>query len=59
MSRFMRQQCERSRVHYADVFQPVMLAFEKYLDYPPVGVPGGHDLSRGYSDNWDTLPVER
>eukprot|EP00419_Tripos_fusus_P011128 CAMPEP_0172657366 /NCGR_PEP_ID=MMETSP1074-20121228/2042_1 /TAXON_ID=2916 /ORGANISM="Ceratium fusus, Strain PA161109" /LENGTH=325 /DNA_ID=CAMNT_0013472433 /DNA_START=366 /DNA_END=1343 /DNA_ORIENTATION=- len=44
MSRFMRQQCERTKVLYADVYQPVLIAFEKYLDYPPVGVPGGHNL---------------
>jgi len=42
MSRFMRQQCERAKVPYADVFQPVVIALERYLDYPPVGVPGGH-----------------
>lgn len=59
MSRFMRQQCERTGMHYADVFQPVMLAFEKYLDYPPVGVPGGHDLSGKYSHDWERRPVER
>ncbi|CAK9084350.1 Putative pyruvate [Durusdinium trenchii] len=42
MSRFMRQQCERAKVLYADVLQPVVIALERYLDYPPVGVPGGH-----------------
>jgi len=59
MSRFMRQQCERAGVLYADVYQPVLIAFEKYLDYPPVGVPGGHDLPPG-SDaflKWKTLRV--
>jgi len=44
MSRFMRQQCERAKVLYVDIYQPVLTALEKYLDYPPVGVPGGHDL---------------
>ncbi|CAE8685568.1 unnamed protein product, partial [Polarella glacialis] len=53
MSRFMRQQCERAKVPYADVFQPVLIAFERYLDYPPVGVPGGHDLtSSDQEDRW-------
>eukprot|EP00435_Cladocopium_sp_Y103_P003126 s2634_g1.t1 len=37
MSRFLRQQCERAKVPYADVFQPVVIALERYLDYPPVG----------------------
>jgi len=44
MSRFIRQQCERAKVPYADVFQPIIIAFERYLNYPPVGVAGGHDL---------------
>jgi len=44
MSRFIRQQCERAKVPYTDAYQPVLIAFEKYLDYPPVGVPGGHEL---------------
>lgn len=44
MGRFMRQQCERIKVFYADVFQPVVIAMEKYLNYPPVGVAGGMDL---------------
>jgi len=43
MSRFMRQQCERCKVTYADVLQPVVMASEKYLDYPPVQVAGGLD----------------
>ena len=25
---------------YADVFQPVVIALERYLDYPPVGAIG-------------------
>jgi len=59
MSRFMRQQCERAKVPYADAFQPVLVAFEKYLDYPPVGVPGGHDLqSATYARTWDRRPVQ-
>lgn len=45
MSRFMRQQCERAMVLYAEVLQPVVVAFERYLDYPPVGVPGGHYIA--------------
>lgn len=57
MSRFMRQQCERGGVPYADVFQPVMVALEKYLDYPPVGVPGGHDLKSPSTREWDRRPV--
>lgn len=44
MSRYIRQQCERAKVPYADVFQPVVIALERYLNYPPVGVAGGHDL---------------
>lgn len=57
MSRFMRQQCERSKVKYVDVYQPVLIAFEKYLDYPPVGVAGGHDLQSDASSfmKWQTL----
>merc|ERR1712187_13031 len=49
MSRYIRQQCERSIVPYADVFQPVVIALENYLKYPPVGVAGGHDLKEEYS----------
>jgi len=52
MSRFLRQQCERAQIPYADVFQPVVIALERYFDYPPVGVPGGH-----YS-KLDALPSE-
>jgi len=44
ISRFMRMQCERLQVPYADFFQPVLMAFEKYLDYPPVCVRGGHKI---------------
>lgn len=28
-----------NQVPYADVFQPVVIALERYLDYPPVGAP--------------------
>jgi len=28
------------QVPYADVFQPVVIALERYLDYPPVGAIG-------------------
>ncbi|CAL1162720.1 unnamed protein product [Cladocopium goreaui] len=52
MSRFLRQQCERAKVPYADVFQPVVIALKRYLDYPPVGVAGGH-----YSKE-DRLPAK-
>eukprot|EP00931_Biecheleriopsis_adriatica_P115830 TRINITY_DN91583_c0_g1_i1.p1 TRINITY_DN91583_c0_g1~~TRINITY_DN91583_c0_g1_i1.p1 ORF type:complete len:381 (+),score=76.40 TRINITY_DN91583_c0_g1_i1:86-1228(+) len=44
MSRFMRQQCERLKVVYADIFLPLVMEMEKYFDYPPVGMPGGLDL---------------
>ncbi|CAK0836897.1 unnamed protein product, partial [Prorocentrum cordatum] len=59
MSRFMRQQCSRAGVPFADVYQPVLVALEKYLDYPPVGVPGGHDLNSGqdWHERWSKLPV--
>lgn len=43
MSRFMRQQCERAKVKYADAFQPLLVALERYLNYPPAGVAGGFD----------------
>lgn len=42
LARFMRQQCERSKVGYADVYQPMLMGLEKYLNYPCVGVPGGY-----------------
>jgi len=45
MSRFMRQQCERVKVVYADVLQPMVVAMEKFFDYPPVGVAGGMDTA--------------
>jgi len=59
MSRFMRQQCERVKVPYTDVYQPVVIALEMYLNYPPVGVPGGLDL--GELDpkalQWEVQPL--
>eukprot|EP00440_Ansanella_granifera_P063871 gb/GFBE01069245.1/.p1 GENE.gb/GFBE01069245.1/~~gb/GFBE01069245.1/.p1 ORF type:complete len:417 (+),score=78.21 gb/GFBE01069245.1/:1-1251(+) len=64
MSRFMRQQCERAKVCYADVFQPLIVAFERYLDYPPVGVPGGHysqsesALAASLESKWEHRPSE-
>jgi len=59
MGRFMRQQCERAEVLYADVYQPVLIALEKYLDYPPVGVPGGHDLqdADSFFETWQQVRV--
>mmetsp|Transcript_30589 Transcript_30589/g.101779 ORF Transcript_30589/g.101779 Transcript_30589/m.101779 type:complete len:168 (-) Transcript_30589:46-549(-) len=44
MSRFMRQQCELAGIRYADLFQPVLVAMELYLNHPFFGVPGGLDL---------------
>lgn len=44
MGRFTRMQCERLKVDYADIYQPLVIAMERYLDYPLVGVPGGMDL---------------
>ncbi|CAJ1411195.1 unnamed protein product [Effrenium voratum] len=64
MSRFLRQQCERAKVPYADAFQPVVIALERYLDYPPVGVPGGHYSKRdelpaeSLERAWKELPIE-
>merc|ERR1719461_891136 len=59
MSRFMQQQCERAKVMYTDIYQPVLIALEKYLDYPPVGVPGGHDLGGddSFFTNWQQVRV--
>jgi len=59
MSRYVRQQCERAKIPYADVFQPVIIAFERYLNYPPVGVPGGHDLKETDSARlrWQRRPL--
>lgn len=56
MSRFMRMQCERLKVAYADVYQPLLITMERYLNYPPVGVPGGMDLKEledSVSQNWE------
>lgn len=44
MSRFMRQQCELAGVRYCDLFQPVLVTMEIYLNHPFFGVPGGLDL---------------
>jgi len=41
MSRFMRQQCEAYGARFVDVYQPLLLAMEIYLQYPAIGVPGG------------------
>ncbi|CAE7301405.1 PDRP1 [Symbiodinium natans] len=63
MSRFLRQQCERAKIPYADVFQPVVIALERYFDYPPVGVPGGHysktDVlsAKSLETGWQQKPV--
>lgn len=46
LSRFMRQQCERLKLIYADVFQPTVIEMEKYFNYPPVGVAGGMDVEK-------------
>lgn len=60
MSRFMRQQCERAKVPYADVFQPVVIALERYLNFPPVGIAGGHDLKASPSARlkWQRRPLQ-
>lgn len=63
MSRFMRQQCERAKVSYAEVLQPIVIAFERYLDYPPVGVPGGYatqstPLSE-HENKWERRQLQR
>jgi len=59
MSRFMRMQCERLKVPYADLLQPALIAMEQYLQYPFVGVPGGLDLdeAKGSSGNWKVEEV--
>jgi len=59
MSRFMRQQCERVKVTYADVYQPVVMTMEAYLNYPPVGVVGGLDLQDldPQKLKWDVQPL--
>mmetsp|Transcript_36167 Transcript_36167/g.91017 ORF Transcript_36167/g.91017 Transcript_36167/m.91017 type:complete len:416 (+) Transcript_36167:59-1306(+) len=44
LSRYMRMQCERLKVVYADLLQPVLVSMEQYLEYPFVGVPGGLEL---------------
>jgi len=41
MSRYMRQQCENLDVAFTDIYQPMLLAMEIYLEYPSIGVPGG------------------
>lgn len=46
LSRLVRTQCELAEVHYADLFQPVLIAMELYLDHPFFGVPGGLDLQQ-------------
>lgn len=56
MSRFMRQQCERAKVVYADAFQPLLVALERYLNYPPAGVAGGFD---GKSTTFKRAEVRR
>jgi regulator of PEP synthase PpsR (kinase-PPPase family) len=59
LSRYMRQECERAKLPYADVFQPVVIAFERYLNYPPVGITGGHDLKETNSARlrWQRRPL--
>eukprot|EP00930_Biecheleria_cincta_P085317 TRINITY_DN7470_c0_g2_i1.p1 TRINITY_DN7470_c0_g2~~TRINITY_DN7470_c0_g2_i1.p1 ORF type:complete len:374 (+),score=64.42 TRINITY_DN7470_c0_g2_i1:41-1162(+) len=53
LSRFMRQQCERLKLIYADVFQPTVIEMEKYFNYPPVGVAGGMD-----TEEFDTTKLK-
>lgn len=60
MSRFMRQRCEMEGVPYADLYQPILLALELYLDYPSIGVPGGYDGSDAIAamqQKWIRKPV--
>lgn len=47
MSRFMRQRCEMEGARFLDLYQPIILALEIYLDYPSIGVPGGYVGSDG------------
>lgn len=60
MSRFMRQQCERIKVTYADIYQPVVITMEAYFNYPPVGVAGGLDLGEVKKENlkWEEQPID-
>ncbi|CAK0888531.1 unnamed protein product, partial [Prorocentrum cordatum] len=58
LARFMRQQCEDAGVRFVDVFQPVLLAFEVYLKYPAIGVPGGFSDTKAPS-KWKKVAVER
>jgi len=62
MSRYTRMQCERAKVLYVDVYQPVIIAFENYLNYPPVGVAGGHQLkddADAQHFRWQSTPVPK
>mmetsp|Transcript_5650 Transcript_5650/g.17810 ORF Transcript_5650/g.17810 Transcript_5650/m.17810 type:complete len:397 (+) Transcript_5650:47-1237(+) len=58
MSRYMRQQCELAGVRYVDLYQPVLLAMEIYLDYPAIGVAGGYGEGLATSrKSWEEKPV--
>jgi len=60
MSRFMRQQCEMEGARYVDLYQPILLALELYLDYPSIGVPGGYvgsDAITAMQQKWSRKPV--
>lgn len=45
MSRFMRQQCEVAGVRCSDLFQPLLISMELYLDHPFFGIAGGLDVN--------------
>jgi len=60
MSRFMRQRCEMEGACYVDLYQPILLALEIYLDYPSIGVPGGYvgsDAIAAMKQRWARKPV--
>jgi len=60
MSRFMRQKCEEEGARYVDLYQPILLALELYLDYPSIGVPGGYvgsDAITAMQAKWSRKPL--
>jgi len=58
MSRFMRQRCEAVGALSADLYQPVLLAMEIYLEYPAIGVPGGYsEAPAATQQKWEQRTV--
>lgn len=59
MSRFIRRECELAGIRYADLFQPLLVAMELYLEHPFFGISGGLD-SKALHDaelRWDDRAV--